>query len=84
MIATAADARLDTTLTVRAVGEAPTAGWSSDYEPRRPAKHLLKVEVLKVFDGETFKNLAEDCGIPWKTRPPSSRDSPWSDMYTIT
>jgi hypothetical protein len=60
------DARLETTVTMRAQGEAPTPEGLSDFETKDPAKHLLQVTDLRVHDRETLKTIAEDCELDWK------------------
>jgi hypothetical protein len=60
------DARLETTVTMRAQGEAPTPEGLPDFETKDPAKHLLQVTGLRVHDKETLKTIAEDCDLDWK------------------
>lgn len=60
-------AALETTVTARAEGDRPTTGFSEDYETEKPARRLLRVDALRVHKGDTFKALAEECDMKWKT-----------------
>lgn len=60
------DARLETTVTMRAEGETPTVDFTKDYETKKAAKHLLRVDALRVHEGDGFKSLAEECDVTWE------------------